>query len=147
MIRRRGVRPQPEVVCSVDNSADGPVYSRLRKARSLPRGASEGAVSGFQVKARSSGGERYLDTVEVSGSRPLAPTTPAFHGSRPRPGRNQGHDGAPRLKGQSAVETVEVILPGGAVRAFPHGTPLSQIAASLEPDLAKRAIAAVVDGI
>jgi len=51
------------------------------------------------------------------------------------------------LKGQSAVETVEVILPGGAVRAFPRGTPLSQIAASLDADLAKRAIAAVVDGI
>jgi len=45
------------------------------------------------------------------------------------------------------VETVEVILPGGAVRAFPRGTPLSQIAASLDADLAKRAIAAVVDGI
>jgi len=51
------------------------------------------------------------------------------------------------LKGQSAVETVEVILPGGAVRAFTRGTPLSQIAASLDADLAKRAIAAVVDGI
>ncbi len=45
------------------------------------------------------------------------------------------------------METVEVILPGGAVRAFPRGTPLSQIAASLDADLAKRAIAAVVDGI
>jgi threonyl-tRNA synthetase len=51
------------------------------------------------------------------------------------------------LKGQSAVETVEVILPGGAVRAFPRGTLLSQIAASLDADLAKRAIAAFVDGI
>ncbi|HYS03750.1 MAG TPA: threonine--tRNA ligase [Candidatus Dormibacteraeota bacterium] len=51
------------------------------------------------------------------------------------------------MKGQSAVETVEVILPGGAVRAFTRGTPLSQIAASLDADLAKRAIAAVVDGI
>ena len=45
------------------------------------------------------------------------------------------------------METVEVILPGGAVRAFTRGTPLSQIAASLDADLAKRAIAAVVDGI
>ncbi len=40
-----------------------------------------------------------------------------------------------------------MILPGGAVRAFPRGTPLSQIAVSLDADLAKRAIAAVVDGI
>jgi threonyl-tRNA synthetase len=51
------------------------------------------------------------------------------------------------LKGQSAVETVEVILPGGAVRSFPRGIPLSGIAESLDADLAKRAIAAVVDGI
>lgn len=28
----------------------------------------------FWMKARSSGGERYLDTVEVGGSRPPAPT-------------------------------------------------------------------------
>ncbi len=44
------------------------------------------------------------------------------------------------------METVEAILPGAAVRAFPRGTPLSEIAASLDADLAKRAIAALVDG-
>jgi len=51
------------------------------------------------------------------------------------------------LKGQSVVETVEVILPDGAVRAFPQGTPLSEIAASFDAKLTKRAIAALVDGV
>jgi threonyl-tRNA synthetase len=51
------------------------------------------------------------------------------------------------LKGQSVVETVEVILPDGAARAFPRGTPLSEIAASFDAKLTKRAIAALVDGV
>jgi len=45
------------------------------------------------------------------------------------------------------VETVEVVLPDGAIRRFPSGTPLLEIAASLDARLAKRAIAALVDGI
>ena len=45
------------------------------------------------------------------------------------------------------METVEVVLPDGAVRAFPRGTPLSEVAAAHDPGLAKRAIAAIVDGV
>ena len=51
------------------------------------------------------------------------------------------------MKGQSALETVEAVLPGGAVRAFPRATPLSAIAEAFDPSLAGRAIAALVDGV
>ncbi len=45
------------------------------------------------------------------------------------------------------METVEVVMPDGAVRAFPRGTPLSAIADAADPALARRAIAALVDGV
>ncbi len=45
------------------------------------------------------------------------------------------------------METVEVVLPDGSVRAYPRGTPLSEIALSFDRDLAGRAIAALVDGV
>jgi threonyl-tRNA synthetase len=51
------------------------------------------------------------------------------------------------LKGQTAVDTVEIVLPDGAVRSIPRGTLLSEIAASIDPGLAGRAIAALVDGV
>ncbi|PYT34641.1 MAG: hypothetical protein DMF52_12160 [Acidobacteria bacterium] len=51
------------------------------------------------------------------------------------------------MKGQSAVETVEVVLPDGAVRSFPRGTPLSEVAAAFDEQVAKRAVAALVDGV
>jgi threonyl-tRNA synthetase len=38
-------------------------------------------------------------------------------------------------------------MPDGAVRAFPRGTPLSAIAEAIDPALARRAIAVVVDGV
>src|SRR6266702_6144957 len=62
-------------------------------------------------------------------------------------GLARGNSGASRLKGQSAVETIEAVLPDGAVRAFPRGTPLSAIAEDFDPSLAGRAIAALVDGV
>ncbi len=45
------------------------------------------------------------------------------------------------------METIEVVLPDGAVRAFPSGTPLSRIAEAFDARLAGRAIAALVDGV
>ena len=45
------------------------------------------------------------------------------------------------------MDIVEVVLPDGGVRSIPRGTPLSEIAASIDPGLAKRAIAALVDGV
>ena len=44
---------------------------RVRAVRRSPRGSGRGSI-----QARSSGGERYLDTVEVGGSIPPAPTIP-----------------------------------------------------------------------
>ncbi|MFQ5877644.1 MAG: threonine--tRNA ligase [Acidobacteriota bacterium] len=41
---------------------------------------------------------------------------------------------------------VNVALPDGSVRAFERGTPLSEIARAYDPGLARRAIAAVVNG-
>ena len=38
-------------------------------------------------------------------------------------------------------------MPDGAVRAFPRGTPLSAVAEAIAPALARRAIAAVLDGV
>jgi threonyl-tRNA synthetase len=51
------------------------------------------------------------------------------------------------MKGISTLETVNVTLPDGDVRAFPRGTPLLAIAEAVDPDLARRAIAALVDGL
>ena len=45
------------------------------------------------------------------------------------------------------METVEVVLPDGAVRSFPRGTPLSEVAAAFDGQVAKRAVAALVDGV
>jgi len=45
------------------------------------------------------------------------------------------------------VETVRVVMPDGAVRAFPRGTPLAAIAEAADPALARRAIAALLDGV
>jgi threonyl-tRNA synthetase len=44
------------------------------------------------------------------------------------------------------VQTVNITLPDGRVEAFDKGTPLGTIARAYDPDLADRAIAAVVDG-
>jgi threonyl-tRNA synthetase len=51
------------------------------------------------------------------------------------------------MKGISTVETVHVTLPDGSVRAFPRGTSLLTIAEAIDPALARRAIAALVDGL
>ncbi len=45
------------------------------------------------------------------------------------------------------METVKVVMPDGAVRAFPRGTPLAAIAEAADPALARRAIAALLDGV
>src|SRR5262245_23729459 len=75
---RRGAHPQPALFPRVDNAAKGVLdYALRRTTKAARRG-----FPGHEVQARSSGGERYLDTVEVSGSNPLAPTTPG----RPLPG-------------------------------------------------------------
>ncbi len=50
------------------------------------------------------------------------------------------------MKGPS-VQNVSVTLPNGSVRAFVRGTPLQEIARSVDPDMGARAIAAVVDGV
>jgi threonyl-tRNA synthetase len=44
------------------------------------------------------------------------------------------------------LENVNVTLPDGRVRAFPRGTPLEAIAREIDPAMAARAIAALVDG-
>jgi hypothetical protein len=50
---------------------------RLLTARKVRLGGifPHGRVPESEVQARSSGGERYLDTVEVGGSKPPAPIT------------------------------------------------------------------------
>ena len=50
-----------------------------------PEEAASCGSYGHEVQARSSGGERYLDTVEVSGSNPLAPTIPESSPPGPTP--------------------------------------------------------------
>jgi threonyl-tRNA synthetase len=50
------------------------------------------------------------------------------------------------MKGTVVVQTVSVTLPDGNVRAFPRGTSLLAIAEAVDPALARRAIAALVDG-
>ncbi|HKN47407.1 MAG TPA: TGS domain-containing protein, partial [Candidatus Polarisedimenticolia bacterium] len=44
------------------------------------------------------------------------------------------------------MESINVTLPDGSVRAFPRGTSLEAIARQFDPELARVAIAAVVDG-
>jgi threonyl-tRNA synthetase len=44
------------------------------------------------------------------------------------------------------VESINVTLPDGTVRAFPRGASLEEIARAFDPKLAREAIAAVVDG-
>ncbi len=45
------------------------------------------------------------------------------------------------------MDIVKVTLPDGSVRSFPRGTPLEAIARAYDPPLAKRAIAALVNGV
>ncbi|HEU4401679.1 MAG TPA: threonine--tRNA ligase [Candidatus Polarisedimenticolia bacterium] len=44
------------------------------------------------------------------------------------------------------METINVTLPDGSVRAFPRGTPLDGIARVFDPKIARVALAAIVDG-
>src|SRR5207247_8873729 len=100
----------------------------LAFARPSHQGAAGGAVAGSQVKARSSGGERYLDTVEVSGSNPLAPTTPGSSRTSPARAASGGRDCTPPSRGSETLETINVTLPDGSVRPLPPGTTLDAIA-------------------
>ena len=47
----------------------------------------------------------------------------------------------------SAVGSIRITLKGGEARTYPHGTTGEQIAASISPSLAKKAVAMRVDGV
>ncbi len=59
---------------SLDRSTGMPVFF-ANPSPSRFRHTSSGKIAQFRLKARSSGGERYPDTVEVVGSNPTVPTS------------------------------------------------------------------------
>ena len=75
--------------------------------------------------------ERLLDTQEVGGSTPLVPTTC----------RTLSLTFESRFMSQ-----ITVTLPDGSSRSMPAGAPVRDVAESISPDLAKAALAALVDG-
>src|SRR5512133_480239 len=94
------------------------------------------------MKARSSGGERYPDTVEVGGSRPPAPTIKSCsHGasivSMPFPFH---------FSEVIIMADIHVTLPDASTRVLPEGSTVADLAASIGAGLAKAAIAGRVDG-
>ena len=107
--------------------------------------------------------ERLLDTQEVSGSTPPAPTNDAPRcqqsGSKVR---LASHDGVivPTVRGSIRAQSkdrreppttvfmseISVTLPDGSSRRVPAGSTPADVAAAISPRLAKAALAAVVDG-
>ena len=99
------------------------------------------------AKARSSGGERYLDAVEVGGSNPPAPTI-WIRSDSPR-GSQQIHADffvGYRKRTMSNMQSVFVTLPDGNRREVPPGTTVREVAEQISPGLARRALAARVNG-
>lgn len=116
------------------------------------------------MQARSSGGERYLDTVEVGGSRPPAPTIKLLVT------RHRTFDAfsfmvtavlwqfvfwynkfarkfTDSVFGNYGMQNISIKLPDGSLRSLPHGASVYDLAASIGAGLAKAALAGRIDGV
>src|SRR5207245_1611288 len=88
---------------------------------------------------------RSLSTLATRPPTPLSPTTPTASPPGPAPSRPGDARGIDEM-GPRNVESINVTLPDGTVRAFPRGTSLEAIARQFDPELARVVIAALVDG-